>query len=125
MLVADDDDDVRDYVGAALAEDGIEVIAAPDGRRALELLAGERVDLLLTDIHMPGMDGFELARRARAAVPGLCVLFMSGFAREYKIDPTHEDFIAKPFRRGELLGCVYEITARPCGHSRRPLRNPD
>ena len=113
VLVADDDNDVRNYVGVALAEDGIEVVAVSDGPSALEKLGAERFDLLLTDIRMPGMDGFELARRAKAAVPGLCVLYMSGFAREYRIDPAHEDFISKPFRRGELLGCVYEITSRP------------
>jgi two-component system cell cycle response regulator CpdR len=97
----------------------------PDGQQALQRLTDERFDLLLTDIRMPGMDGFELARRAKAAVPGLCVLYMSGFAREYRIDPAHEDFISKPFRRGELLGCVYEITARPHVHGRRPLRGTD
>jgi two-component system cell cycle response regulator CpdR len=68
--------------------------------------------LLLTDLRMPGIDGLELARRAKELNPDLRTLFMSGYAARYRIDPSREDFIGKPFLAHELIGCVYEILGR-------------
>ena len=70
ILVAEDDDAVRAFVARALALHGHEVTAVTDGGRALEALAGDRYDLLLTDIVMPGLDGIEgIEQRLRAAEP--------------------------------------------------------
>jgi DNA-binding response OmpR family regulator len=67
---------------------------------------------------MPGVDGFELVKRARQTRPKLRVLFMSGYAAEYHIDPDRDDFVAKPFDPRQLLGCIYEILARKGGEGR-------
>jgi DNA-binding response OmpR family regulator len=112
VLVVDDDPDIREFVETVLAENGFETMVAEDGLAALRALAAESFDLLLTDVRMPGLDGFQLVARAREQKPDLRVLFMSGYTAEYKIDPVREDFVAKPFRPRELLGCIYEILRR-------------
>jgi two-component system, cell cycle response regulator CpdR len=112
ILVVDDDIDVREFVSTVLADEDFDAVAAQDGGEALALLSDGEYDLLLTDIRMPGIDGFELVRRARRAQPDLRVLFMSGFSAQYDIDPNRDDFVAKPFRSRELLGCIFEILAR-------------
>jgi CheY-like chemotaxis protein len=112
VLVADDDADIREFVETVLADEQFSASFAADGEQALRLLQTQEFDLLLTDIRMPGMTGFELVRRARAIRPELRVLFMSGFASEYKIDPRRDDFVPKPFRPRELLGCIFEIMGR-------------
>jgi two-component system cell cycle sensor histidine kinase/response regulator CckA len=115
VLVVDDDPDIRTFVETILVEEGIEAVVAPDAQEALRCLAERCFDLLLTDIRMPGLDGFQLVRQARRAYPELRVLFMSGFSREYHLDPERDEFVAKPFRPRELLGCVYEILSRGRG----------
>jgi CheY-like chemotaxis protein len=83
ILVVDDDPDVRDYAETVLAGCGYDVLTASDGDGALALLrSGRRIDLLFTDIVMPGLDGFEVARRAVAETPTLRVLFTSGYAAD-------------------------------------------
>jgi CheY-like chemotaxis protein len=125
VLVADDDADIREFVETVLAEEQFSATFAADGRQALELLETAEFDLLLTDIRMPGMTGFELVRRARETHPDLRVLYMSGFAAEYSIDPGRDDFVPKPFRPRELLGCIFEIMGRGrgAGADRRPDRD--
>jgi CheY-like chemotaxis protein len=115
VLVVDDDPEIRRFVETVLVEEGIETVVAADAAEALRRLGHRPFDLLLTDIRMPGADGFELVRRARESYPDLRVLFMSGYSREYRFDPRRDDFVAKPFRPRELLGCVYEILARRPG----------
>jgi DNA-binding response OmpR family regulator len=118
ILVVDDDIDVRDFVSAMLAQENFDAVSAQDGGEALALLGDGDYDLLLTDIRMPGVDGFELVKRARQTLPDLRVLFMSGYAAEYHIDPDRDDFVAKPFDPRQLLGCIYEILARKGGEGR-------
>jgi two-component system cell cycle sensor histidine kinase/response regulator CckA len=113
VLIVDDDPEMRALVSGIL-DGAFEVSAASGAEEALTLI--DRISglsLLLTDIRMPGMDGFELAKRARARNPDLRVLFMSGYAAEHRIDPLRDDFVGKPFLPRELLGCVFEILARP------------
>jgi CheY-like chemotaxis protein len=113
ILVVDDDPDVRELVGAVLTEASFTVVEAASADDALAVMPTvSDLLLLLTDIRMPGMNGIELAERAKKTSPGLRVLFMSGYAAEYKIDTARQDFISKPFQPRELLGCVYELIRR-------------
>jgi CheY-like chemotaxis protein len=114
VLVVDDDPEVRLFVETVLSDGGLLTVGAGEGAEALRHLHGAAFVLLLTDIRMPGMDGFELARRARALQPDPHVLFMSGYSAEYRFDPERDDFIAKPFRPHELLRRVDGIVNRPC-----------
>jgi CheY-like chemotaxis protein len=116
VLVVDDEEGIRQFVMSVLHDAAIDAVEAPGGKAALQRLNSEgRFDLLLTDVRMTEMDGFELARRARAALPDLRVLFMTGYMAEYQLHPSRESVIAKPFRPAELLGCVFEILNRPDG----------
>ena len=82
ILLVEDDPDVRELIARTLAELGYTVVEAGGGEEALRHLeaGGDAVDLLLTDVIMPGMDGKALAEEAQRLVPGLSVLFASGYA---------------------------------------------
>ncbi|MBW3535308.1 MAG: response regulator, partial [Gemmatimonadetes bacterium] len=117
ILVAEDEPSVRDVVRRVLERSGYRVVTAADGVEALELERGgeESFDLLLTDVVMPGMNGLELADRIAQTLPGLPVLFMSGYNESEALRArTREDpgiFLAKPFSPDELLERVRERLA--------------
>jgi DNA-binding NtrC family response regulator len=79
VLVVDDEPGVRESIADALSEQGMLVRVAPDGRRALDVLAEESADIILTDIRMPGLDGLELLRRLKMQAPGIDVVMMTAF----------------------------------------------
>jgi PAS domain S-box-containing protein len=110
ILLVEDDDDVRRLAIRILESAGYHVLAAADGAAAIELAAREPVELLLTDVVMPGMGGREVAGRIAATLPGLPVLFMSGHpGRGVLQDGEWEpgiEFLAKPFTAEGLLAAV-------------------
>ncbi len=79
IMLAEDDDAMRTFLAAALGRAGHKVASFADGWAALAASPSD-FDLLIADIVMPGMDGVELARRARQTRPGLRVMFITGFA---------------------------------------------
>ena len=115
VLVAEDEDAVRRVVCRVLESGGYEVLAAPSGDEALAKLTqlGRPVDLLLTDVVMPGIPGRELARRASEIQPGLRVLYCSGYTDDIALlrDLRDErvDFLEKPFNGPKLLAKVREV----------------
>ena len=80
ILLAEDDQVMREYLTRALERSGYAVSAVDRGTAAIPLLEAETFDLLLTDIVMPEMDGIELAQKASAMCPDLRVMFITGFA---------------------------------------------
>src|SRR5260221_10943059 len=80
ILLAEDDDNMRVFLKRALERAGHQVSAVGDGEAALTLAGEGAFDLLLADVVMPGIDGIELARRARAPLPRLRVMFMTPLA---------------------------------------------
>ncbi|HEX3762349.1 MAG TPA: ATP-binding protein [Kofleriaceae bacterium] len=116
VLVVDDDDDVRRMVERALRRASYKVMTATSGPDALaraRAYPGE-IDLLLTDVVMPGMTGQELIRELSAERPGLQVVFMSGYHQGAPIDPRR--FVAKPFDRATLLSTVADVLGNRNGH---------
>ncbi|RDI75177.1 Response regulator receiver domain [Gaiella occulta] len=117
VLIAEDEELMRSFASRVLAEAGYAVVVAGDGVEALELLR-ERldvVDLVLTDLDMPGMTGRELLQRVRELAPGLPVLLMSGYTSD-GVDAeiaaaAPAAFIAKPFASGALTARVAELLA--------------
>lgn len=108
ILVVDDDSDVRDLAVEILRDGGYEVMAADTPYRALQMLAAEpSVEVLVTDIIMPGLDGFELARRATALRPSLKVLYVSGTGVSPSAVAGHPIvpgvMLRKPYRVAQLL----------------------
>jgi PAS domain S-box-containing protein len=112
-LVAEDDSLVRGMTGRALAEAGYTVLEAANGRDALDLvkrLSG-RLDLVITDVGMPVMGGYELARRLQQQRPGLPIVFMTGYGDEASRDPLTASLgplMQKPFDPVALLRVVGE-----------------
>jgi hypothetical protein len=114
ILVADDDDGVRRLVHAVLATSGYTVIEATDGREALGIYQTEpeRFDMVLTDVVMPHMNGYELGDRIGAVTPERRILYMSGFRDTPLASETQERtraFLHKPFTPDVLLARVREI----------------
>jgi CheY-like chemotaxis protein len=114
ILVAEDDDTLRDLVVRALNDDGHELTVATDGVVALEALKrkNSKFDLLLTDVKMPVMDGIALALAAGRDHPEVAIMLMTGFAdqreRAHGLDALVHDVIAKPFSTEQIKGAVRE-----------------
>jgi two-component system cell cycle response regulator CpdR len=114
ILVAEDDDTIRNLVVRALCEDGHELTAAANGAAALDALNQQNggFDLLLTDVKMPIMDGIALALAAGRDHPDVAIMLMTGFAdqreRAHGLDALVHDVIAKPFTVDQIKGAVRE-----------------
>jgi two-component system, cell cycle sensor histidine kinase and response regulator CckA len=106
VLLVEDEPMVRSVAERALTRHGYTVITADNGEDALAVLAkGEKIDLLISDVVMPGMDGPTMVREARQSRPQLKILFMSGYAEEQlrkSIDIENVNFLPKPFSVTEL-----------------------
>jgi two-component system cell cycle sensor histidine kinase/response regulator CckA len=118
ILIAEDEPALRALTARMLASRGYSVIAADTPQDALRLLdADDRsIDLLLTDLVMPQMDGHELARRVHERLPGLRVLYMSGYADTVVTrNVSHElpPLLEKPFSAGDLARTVREVLDAP------------
>ncbi|WP_196260649.1 response regulator [Pelagibacterium limicola] len=117
ILVAEDDDNVRAFVVRALEMVGHEVIYAEDGGLALEAVAAVdgALDLLLSDIKMPVMDGIGLALAVNSAFPELKIVLMTGFAdqreRAHGLDALIYDVLNKPFSLAQLTEKVADALA--------------
>jgi PAS domain S-box-containing protein len=118
ILVVEDNDDLRAYLAEVLRELGYNVLLAPAGRSALALLeqASRRIDLLLTDVVMPGMNGRELGRQAQALRPGLRVLYMTGYSRNAVVHQGRLDegvqLLQKPISQAILAARVRDLLDR-------------
>ena len=129
LLVVDDELAIRSVAHRVLTAAGYQVVTASNGDEAVRLLGDPdlALDMILTDIVMPGMTGAAFAAQARAMRPGLPILFMSGYDRPDVtgaggIDPFAQ-IIGKPFSRPALLAKVSQILAAGAGAdkgSRRP-----
>jgi len=86
VLVVDDEEGMRITLAANLELEGYEVVEAPDGQRAVELIAEQPFALVITDIRMPGMSGVDVLRRIRQISPDAAVIMMTGFAMEDLVD---------------------------------------
>ena len=120
LLVADDDPGLRESLQRTLARAGYNVVTASDGRAALDQIqqqmqAGE-LDLVLTDLKMPGMTGIEVLRAAKALAPDVDVILLTAFGTiEEAVGAMKDgayDFITKPFRGEQLLKVVGKALER-------------
>lgn len=104
VLLVDDDDDVRETSAEMLEELGYVVLQAESGQEALAMLdAHPRLDVLVTDVRMPGMTGLELSAAAMSRRQGLHVILISGFFRPQALTCR---FLQKPFRTQELDAAI-------------------
>ncbi len=116
VILVDDNDIVRDLTKAMLEREGFDVEAAATPFDALLMAErDERIDLLLTDVYMPGMNGLELADRLLELHPEASVLYTSGYADERIIAPgavpSGTAFLPKPFTMAELVATTQDVFA--------------
>jgi len=116
ILVVDDDAGIRDALKMILEYEGYEVLSAPDGRTALADLDSTRIDAVLLDIKMPGMDGFEILDRVVAREDAPPVLMISGHGDiQTAIEATRRgaiDFLEKPPQRERILVSIKNALSR-------------
>ncbi|PYN90192.1 MAG: DNA-binding response regulator [Candidatus Rokuibacteriota bacterium] len=116
LLVADDDPGLRESLERTLTRQGYRVVLASDGRAALERVQAGGVDLIVTDLRMPGLTGLELLRAAKAIMPDVDVILLTAFGTvEEAVKAMKDgayDFLTKPFRREQLIKLVDKALER-------------
>ena len=115
ILLAEDEQVMREYLARALERSGYEVVAVDSGTAAAPLLEAERFDLLLTDIIMPEMDGIQLAQYCNMVSPTTDVIFITGFsvvALRAGASIPNAKVLAKPFHLKDMVLEVERLFAK-------------
>ena len=118
VLVADDDDDIRDLVAFRLDRAGYEVLRAGDGQEALDLAREHRPDLAVLDVMMPKLTGYDVTRelRADAATSRIPVILLTARVQEADVargfEAGADDYVKKPFSPQELKARVQAVLGR-------------
>lgn len=113
ILIVDDDLNVLEVLDARLSSSGFRVLKATGARQALQVLKEERIDLIISDMKMPGMGGMELFNRIRSLRPGLPVIFLTAYGTipdaVLAVKAGAVDYLAKPFDGRELVKKLQKI----------------
>ncbi|MFA9404677.1 MAG: response regulator transcription factor [Anaerolineales bacterium] len=115
ILIAEDERDIRELISFTLEYEGYDVIVTANGEDALEMVYKERPDLVLLDVRMPRMDGYEVCRRIvnDVTIQHIPVAFISAKGQQSEIDEGMGagavDYLLKPFSRDQLLGMVVRL----------------
>ncbi len=123
ILLIDDDPTLLDLLSQFLVDAGYEVFAAPNGTAGLRLAYGERPDLVLLDVMMPGMDGWEICARLREMTTVPIVMITAKSSENDKLRGFRlgvDDYVTKPFSFAELVARVQAILARTGSLAREP-----
>lgn len=106
ILVVDDEEMLRDIMARILVKEGYTIDMAEDGEDALEKLRNKRYNLLILDIKMPRMNGFELLKIARKEYPDIGVIMMTAYGDTYTVKDAlllgADEYITKPFKSFEI-----------------------
>lgn len=110
ILAVDDEPDSLEFVEVTLSAAGATVYGASNGQKALEILEREKLDLVLADLIMPVMDGWELLKHIRAAGVDVPVIALTAVAatgdRERVLEAGFDDYLAKPLRMTKLVNAL-------------------
>jgi DNA-binding response OmpR family regulator len=111
VLVVEDEVQVRKLIERALRRSGYTVLVAPDGEEAVRIFREQpdRIDLVITDLVMPILNGPEVIAVLRRERPGLPAICMSGYSEHTGIEQLGVDLIAKPFQAAELMSRVRRL----------------
>ena len=113
ILLVDDEPAIRSLCAAALRRDGYFVAEAGDGKAAITVAAAAgRVDVVVTDVRMPHMDGIAMARALRAHRPELPIVFVTGYPFDTTLIGPNDQLLNKPFMRAELRSALDAATGR-------------
>ena len=118
ILLVEDEDAVRVFASRALKNKGYSILEARTGEQAMDILRDtDTLDLLITDMMMPGMDGGTLARFVRVERPEVRIILISGYSEEVArgdvVDSPDIHFLPKPFSLGQLATKVKDVLAMP------------
>jgi DNA-binding response OmpR family regulator len=120
VLAVDDEADIRELLRELLGRAGYDVDVADDGRAALRALFAARPDLVILDVNMPGLDGWQTLERIRdvSDVPVLMLTARTGELEKVRgLTRGADDYVTKPFGRQELLARVQALLRRATGHA--------
>jgi CheY-like chemotaxis protein len=113
VLVVDDSDELTRVISEFLSLHGYKVFTASDGSDALAWMERESMDIVVSDIHMPKMDGFTLMTKIKNKYPDLPIILITGFgvseARKLAFEKGADAFVAKPFRLKELKRVIDSV----------------
>jgi DNA-binding NtrC family response regulator len=110
ILIVDDDPDILEVIGKALRDAGFTVDMEETAHAALSKISQKKFDLVIADIHLTECsDGIRMILKARERHPNLKCVFISGWYDPVVCDPEIDEFIEKPFRPDELVGCVLKV----------------
>jgi len=115
ILIADDSESMRDVVSYTLVNAGYKVLAGIDGKDAMKYLDGSPIDLVVTDLHMPNMDGIELIKNIRSnpAYQYIPIIFLTTESQQNKKDEAKAagatGWIVKPFVPEKLLATIQKV----------------
>ena len=116
ILVCDDEKEIVEAISIYLEGEGYKIIKAYDGLEALDILDRQKVDLVIIDVMMPGLDGYSLARKVRADHCGTPILMLTAkSATEDRIEGLNagaDYYLPKPFDTRELLACINALLRR-------------
>lgn len=116
VLVIDDEPEVRDSIVAILHADSHSVTTAATGEEGIKAIEKGRYDVIVTDLRLPGINGFEVARLAKSMDSGVSVILITGWATSTSAEEARrwgvDHVIAKPFKVGPILRLVAEVVAR-------------
>jgi CheY-like chemotaxis protein len=117
LLLVEDDDQIRRLIRSMLASDAVEVIEASTGAEGLRLAksAGRSIDILLTDMLLPELSGYDLAAELRVIFPNMRIIMMTGYVEgdivQRGVQEFGAAFLDKPFQAAELRRLVAEAAA--------------
>jgi CheY-like chemotaxis protein len=124
VLLVEDDDDNRELMAEVLTASGYQVSAAATGQEGLRTLSERSVDVVVTDVGMPGMGGLEVARAAKAIAPGVPVVVVTGWAEREDIARARgrevDAVLIKPVDPDALAGAVARVLGEVRGTSHAP-----
>ena len=127
ILVVDDDRLILEILEDVLTASGLFVTAIRDGKQALDLIREEHFDLVLTDIGMPNIDGWEIAKRSRAKQPRIPVILLTGWGTQFEeadLKAQGVDLVlSKPCDLGQILTAVEEVMDISANHSSRQRKS--
>jgi two-component system response regulator AtoC len=129
ILIVDDDDALRESLELVLAAEGYEVVTAAGGEEALEILEAAPVEVVLSDLRMPGLDGLDLLPQIARRLPGASIILMSAYGTdELALEAMRRgacDYLAKPFQPSEVLFTLRKARERERLHRANQILHRD
>ncbi|GGE73448.1 response regulator transcription factor [Priestia taiwanensis] len=125
ILIVEDEDSIRGFIKINLKRHGFHILEAPSGEEALSILHQQKVDVILLDVMLPGIDGFEVCRKIREQNETIGIIMLT--ARTQEVERVHglalgaDDYMNKPFSPTELIARIQSLLRRISVHGKVPI----